>query len=169
MAEVERAVVGALEKQYADLLAPLKDLLVPKKFTLQYMQKLTRRQKPYIYSVPSQVESFFSKALFRYNILVRFACHGYANFIPCFHYVQLGVMLNSIKRLLDTLRPNLETQMKAWAACLPEGHGGAIFGERLNEVTIELRAKYKNFLQAIVEKLADNVSVLDITLVIHIV
>ena len=78
-------------------------------------------------------------------------------------------MLNSIKRLLDTLRPNLETQMKAWAACLPEGHGGAIFGERLNEVTIELRAKYKNFLQAIVEKLADNVSVLDITLIIHIV
>lgn len=63
MAEVERAVVGALEKQYADLLAPLKDLLVPKKFTLQYMQKLTRRQKPYIYSVPSQVESFFFRKL----------------------------------------------------------------------------------------------------------
>jgi len=50
--------------------------------------------------------------------------------------------------------------MKAWAECLPEGasQGGAMFGERLNEVTIELRAKYKNFLQAIVEKLAENVS-----------
>lgn len=73
--------------------------------------------------------------------------------------MQLGVMLNSIKRLLDTLRPRIETQMKAWAACLSDGagHGPAVFGERLNEVTIELRAKYKNFLQAIVEKLADNV------------
>lgn len=73
---------------------------------------------------------------------------------------QLGVMLNSLKRLLDTLRPKMETQMKAWVACLPgegAGHGRVVFGERLNEVTIELRAKYKNFLQAIVEKLADNV------------
>ncbi|KAG0598827.1 hypothetical protein M758_12G103500 [Ceratodon purpureus] len=119
MADVERAVVAALEKQYADLLAPLKDLLVPKKFSLQYMQKLTRRQKPTVYSAPAQ----------------------------------LGVMLNSIKRLLDTLRPKLETQMKAWAELLPDG---AVFGERHNEVTIELRAKYKNYLQAIVEKLAGN-------------
>lgn len=49
MADVERAAVATLEKQYAELLAPLKDLLVPKKFSLQYMQKLTRRQKPTIY------------------------------------------------------------------------------------------------------------------------
>jgi hypothetical protein len=58
MADVERAVVAALEKQYADLLAPLKDLLVPKKFSLQYMQKLTRRQKPIVYSAPTQVHIF---------------------------------------------------------------------------------------------------------------
>ena len=74
--------------------------------------------------------------------------------------LQLGVMLNTIKRLLDTLRPKIEMQMKAWAELLPDGAapGGAVFGERHNEVTIELRAKYKNFLQAIVEKLAENVS-----------
>lgn len=51
--------------------------------------------------------------------------------------------------------------MKTWVACLPEQGGGpdrVVFGERLNEVTIELRAKYKNYLQSIVEKLADNVS-----------
>lgn len=72
--------------------------------------------------------------------------------------LQLGVMLNSIKRLLETLRPKIEAQMKAWAECLPgASQGGAVFGERHNEVTIELRAKYKNFLQAIVEKLAENV------------
>jgi len=51
--------------------------------------------------------------------------------------------------------------MKTWVACLPEEGGRpdrVVFGERLNEVTIELRAKYKNYLQSIVEKLADNVS-----------
>lgn len=52
--------------------------------------------------------------------------------------------------------------MKAWAECLPDraSQGGAVYGERHNEVTIELRAKYKNYLQAIVEKLAENVSLL---------
>jgi len=55
VADVERAVIGALEKQYAEVLLPLKDVMIPKKFSLQYMQKLTRRQKPTIYSVPSQV------------------------------------------------------------------------------------------------------------------
>ncbi|XP_024364609.1 uncharacterized protein [Physcomitrium patens] len=124
MADVERAVVGTLEKQFADVIAPLKDFLVPKKFGLQYMQKLTRRQKPVIYNSPTQ----------------------------------LGVMVNTIKRLLDTLRPKIEAQMKTWAECLPEGavQGGVVFGERHNEVTIELRAKYKNYLHAIVEKLAEN-------------
>lgn len=75
--------------------------------------------------------------------------------------IQLGVLLNSLKRLLDTLRPRIESQMKTWVACLPEEGGGldrVVFGERLNEVTIELRAKYKSYLQSIVEKLADNVS-----------
>lgn len=76
------------------------------------------------------------------------------------HLSQLGVMVNSIKRLLDTLRPKIETQLKTWAAYLPEGavQGGAVVGERHNEVTIELRAKYKNYLHALVEKLAENVS-----------
>ncbi|BBM98900.1 hypothetical protein MPTK1_1g17040 [Marchantia polymorpha subsp. ruderalis] len=125
VADVERAIISAIEKQYSDVLTPLKDVMIPKKFSLQYMQKLTRRRSICLYSVPSQ----------------------------------LGVMLNSIKRLLDTLRPKVELQMKGWVSCLPVEGGGpgkSAFGERLNEVTIELRAKYKNYLHAIVEKLADN-------------
>lgn len=69
-------------------------------------------------------------------------------------------MLNSMKRLLDTLRPKVELHMKGWVACLPTDGGGVgktVFGEHFNEVTIEVRAKYKNYLHAIVEKLADNV------------
>jgi hypothetical protein len=72
---------------------------------------------------------------------------------------QLGVFLNTIKRLLDILRPKIENKMKSWVACLPMP-AELSFGERLNEVTVLLRAKYKNFLQAIIEKLFDNVKYL---------
>ncbi|CAM6082195.1 unnamed protein product [Calypogeia fissa] len=125
IADVERTIISAIEKQYSDVLTPLKDVMIPKKFSIQYMQKLTRRRSISLYSVPSQ----------------------------------LGVMLNSMKRLLDTLRPKVEQHMKGWVACLPTEGGGvgkAAFGEHFNEVTIEVRAKYKNYLHAIVEKLADN-------------
>ncbi|KAI5078599.1 hypothetical protein GOP47_0006270 [Adiantum capillus-veneris] len=123
MADVETAVVTALEKQYADALAPLKDVMVTKKFTLQYMQKLTRRRSLTLYTVPNQ----------------------------------LGTFLNTIKRLLDTLRPKIDVQIKSWAACISNVTGNKMgYGERSNEVTIFLRAKYKNFIQAIVEKLSDN-------------
>lgn len=123
IADVETAVIAALEKQYADTLSPLKDVMVTKKFSLQYMQRLTRRRSLSLYSVPNQ----------------------------------LGTFLNTIKRLLDTLRPKIDVQMKSWVACVSVETGGKTsFGERLNEVTILLRAKYKNFIQAVVEKLADN-------------
>ncbi|MCO5588510.1 hypothetical protein L7F22_042467 [Adiantum nelumboides] len=123
IADVEAAVVAALEKQYADALAPLKAVMITKKFTLQYMQKLTKRRSLTLYTVPNQ----------------------------------LGTFLNTIKRLLDTLRPKIDVQMKSWVACISNVMGNkVVYGERSNEVTIFLRAKYKNFVQAIVEKLADN-------------
>ncbi|PKI40415.1 hypothetical protein CRG98_039192 [Punica granatum] len=43
VADVEKAVVEALDKQYADVLLPLKDHLTPKKFGLKYVQKLAKR------------------------------------------------------------------------------------------------------------------------------
>ncbi|XP_057845324.1 uncharacterized protein LOC131054738 isoform X2 [Cryptomeria japonica] len=126
IADVEKAVLEALEKQYADVLAPLKENTVPKKFGLQYVQKLTKRRSMCLYSVPSQ----------------------------------LGVFLNTIKRLLDVLRPKIEAQLKSWVSCLPEGAcGNMIFGEHMSEITVMLRAKFKNYLQAIIDKLADNTQV----------
>lgn len=73
---------------------------------------------------------------------------------------QLGVILSTLKRLLESLRPKVEAQMKAWLAGIPlDGSDGrAAFGDRFAEVTVELRAKYKNTLSAIIEKLAQNVS-----------
>ncbi|KAL5558530.1 hypothetical protein UlMin_034741 [Ulmus minor] len=120
VADVEKATVEALEKQYADVLGPLKENLAPKKFGLKYVQKLTKRSLC-AYTVPDE----------------------------------LGILLNSMKRMLDVLRPRIEAQFKSWGACIPDG-GNANPGERLSEVTVMLRAKFRNYLQAVVEKVAEN-------------
>ncbi|KAI4389465.1 hypothetical protein MLD38_001690 [Melastoma candidum] len=120
VADIEKAVVEALDKQYADVLAPLKENLAPKKFGLKYVQKLAKR------SVCSYV-------------------------VPD----ELGILLNSMKRMLDILRPRVEVQFRTWGSCMPNS-GSTAPGERLSEVTVMLRAKFRNYLQAVVEKLAEN-------------
>ncbi|KAJ1383908.1 hypothetical protein SESBI_42978, partial [Sesbania bispinosa] len=120
IADIEKAVVEALDKQYADVLSPLKESMAPKKFGLKYMQKLAKRSTC-AYVVPDE----------------------------------LGILLNSLKRMLDVLRPRLESQFKSWGSCLPNA-GNSAPGERLSEVTVMLRAKFRNYLQTIVEKLVEN-------------
>ncbi|CAI9116173.1 OLC1v1017257C1 [Oldenlandia corymbosa var. corymbosa] len=120
VADVEKAIVDALEKQYADVLSPLKENLAPKRFGLKYVQKLTKRNVT-AYVVPEE----------------------------------LGTLLNSMKRMLDILRPKIEHQLKSWGSCIPDG-GNTAPGERLSEVTVMLRSKFRNYLQAVVEKLVEN-------------
>lgn len=57
------------------------------------------------------------------------------------------------------MRPKLEAQFKSWGSCIPNG-GNSVPGERLSEVTVMLRAKFRNYLQAVVEKLAENVGII---------
>ncbi|ERN19071.1 uncharacterized protein LOC18447445 isoform X1 [Amborella trichopoda] len=121
VADVERAVMKALEKQCCDILAPLKDT-IPKKLGMQ-MQKLTRRHSVALYIVPNQ----------------------------------LGTFLNTVKRILELLHCKVESVLRSWASYLPAtGDKKAAFGEQLNGVTVMLRTKYKNYLQATVEKLVSN-------------
>ncbi|RZB69596.1 uncharacterized protein LOC114384975 [Glycine soja] len=121
IADIEKAIVEALDKQYADVLSPLKESMGPKKFGLnKYVQKLAKRSTC-AYVVPDE----------------------------------LGILLNSLKRMLDSLRPRIESQFKTWGSCLPHV-GNTTPGERLSEVTVMLRAKFRNYVQAIVEKLAEN-------------
>lgn len=121
IADVEKAIVEALDKQYADVLSPLKENLAPKKFGFKYVQKLTKRSVC-AYTVPDE----------------------------------LGILLNSMKRMLDILRPKIETQFKSWGSCIPVGGSNTAPGERLSEVTVMLRAKFRSYVQAVVEKLAEN-------------
>ncbi|KAL8145434.1 hypothetical protein AgCh_003556 [Apium graveolens] len=120
IADIEKAVVEALDKQYADVVSPLKENMAPKKFGFKYVQKLAKRSVG-LYVVPEE----------------------------------LGILLNSMKRMLDVLRPKVEHQLKSWGSCIPDG-GNTAPGERLSEVTVMLRSKFRTYLQAVVEKLAEN-------------
>ncbi|KAL2907285.1 Ankyrin repeat domain-containing protein 50 [Bienertia sinuspersici] len=70
---------------------------------------------------------------------------------------ELGVVLNSMRKMLDVLLPKIEAQMKAWSGCIDDA-GIAVPGERLTEVTIRLRAKFRNYIQAVLEKLLENIN-----------
>ncbi|XP_011082883.1 uncharacterized protein LOC105165535 [Sesamum indicum] len=120
-ANIERAIIKALERQYHDILTPLRDS-IPKRLGMQ-VQKLARRQSTTYYSIPSQ----------------------------------LGIFLNTMKRILDVLHCRIEDKLKSWASYLPiNGDNKSTFGEQMNATTVLLRTKYKNYIQAIVVKLASN-------------
>lgn len=118
---VERAIVKSLEKQYSDILTPLKDS-IPKRLNM-HVQKLTRRQSTALYSVPTQ----------------------------------MGTFVNTIKRILDVLHQRVEDILRQWASCLPVIEDKkSLFGEQMNVITVLLRTKYRNYMQAAVDKLVSN-------------
>ncbi|KAK7386073.1 hypothetical protein VNO78_32151 [Psophocarpus tetragonolobus] len=121
VANIERAIVKSLEKQYSDILTPLKDT-IPKRLHLQ-VQKIARRQSATVHMVPNQ----------------------------------LGIFLNTLKRILDVLHCRVEDILNSWASCLPVmGDKKTLFGEQMNGITVLLRTKYKTYLQAIIGNLVNN-------------
>ncbi|KAK3025513.1 hypothetical protein RJ639_042048 [Escallonia herrerae] len=70
---------------------------------------------------------------------------------------QLGTFLNTIKRIVDILHCRIEEKLKSWASYLPvNSDNKSTFGEQMNGVTVLLRTKYKNYMQATVVKLVSN-------------
>ena len=81
------------------------------------------------------------------------------NILLLFYFQQLGIFLNTMKRILDVLHCKVEEILKSWASYLPVmGDKKSLFGEQMNGITVLLRTKYKNYLQAIVGKFISNVS-----------
>ncbi|CAD5335917.1 unnamed protein product [Arabidopsis thaliana] len=117
VADSEKAIVEAMEKQFTEILSPLKESKI---FGLKIVKKFTKGT-PNPYSVPKE----------------------------------LGVLLNSMKRVLDILRPSIENRFKSWNSYIPDGEN-RVLGERLSEVTVLLRSKFRSYMQALVEKLAEN-------------
>ncbi|ESQ40995.1 hypothetical protein EUTSA_v10015247mg [Eutrema salsugineum] len=118
VADSERVMIEALEKQFSEILSPLKD---SKTCPLKYVQRLTKIGTSHLYSVPKE----------------------------------LGVFLNSVKTVLDNLRPSIENRFEVWNYYLSDIKIG-VLGEQLSEVTVLLRSKFRSYMQALVEKLAEN-------------
>ncbi|KAL8472205.1 hypothetical protein ACS0TY_029429 [Phlomoides rotata] len=127
IADVEKAVVESLEKQYAEVISVLKENTMPKKFGLKYVQKFTKGNSP------------------PYNVSA-----------------ELGVLLNSMKRMLDVLRPQIESQLKSWGSCMPES-GNVAPGEKLSEVTVMIRSKFRAYMQSVIDKLVENTKLHNVT------
>lgn len=73
-------------------------------------------------------------------------------------YPQLGIFLNTLKRILDVLHCRVEDILNSWASCLPViGDKKTLFGEQMNGITVLLRTKYKTYLQAIIGNLVNSV------------
>ncbi|CAN8264255.1 unnamed protein product [Cochlearia groenlandica] len=117
VADAEKATAEAMEKQFAEILSPLKESKI---FGMKIVKKFTKGT-PNPYSVPKE----------------------------------LGVLLNSMKRVLDILRPSIENRFKSWNSFIPDGEN-RVLGDRLSEVTVLLRAKFRSYMQALIEKLAEN-------------
>ncbi|KAL6277294.1 hypothetical protein ACE6H2_020895 [Prunus campanulata] len=121
VADVEKAIVEALDKNYGDVLSPLKDNLTNKILGFKYVHKLSRQGRN-MYSVPNE----------------------------------LGILFNSMKRMLDVLWPNIETRLMSWSSCIPDGYAT---GVRLQDEAAMLRTKFRSYRLAVVEKLAENTRV----------
>ncbi|XP_011657956.1 uncharacterized protein LOC101209129 isoform X1 [Cucumis sativus] len=121
-ADIEKTIFESLERQYSEVLSPLKDNSVPIMVS-KYFQKFSRQS----------VDTFF---------------------IPD----ELGILLNTMKRMLDEFMPQIERKLNSLASSYmtDEGHAN---GEYLSEVTLVLRAKFRSYLHAVVEKLAENTRV----------
>ncbi|KAI7732816.1 hypothetical protein M8C21_014062, partial [Ambrosia artemisiifolia] len=77
------------------------------------------------------------------------------NSLPYSFPEELGTLFNSMKKMLDVLQPEIEKQFKSRISCISQSEN-AVPGELLSEVTVTLRTKLRNYMQAAVEKLAGN-------------
>ncbi|VVB09773.1 unnamed protein product [Arabis nemorensis] len=96
IADAERALIEALEKQFSEVLSPLKESKI---FALKYVQRLTKTGTSNLYSVPKE----------------------------------LGVLLNSMKKVLDKLRSSIENRFKVWNSYFPDKES-RVLGDRAAEI-----------------------------------
>ncbi|KAL0888189.1 hypothetical protein Bca101_012172 [Brassica carinata] len=116
VADTERLMLEALEKQFSEVLSHVKDNKIS---ALKYVQRLTKKGT---YSVPKE----------------------------------LGVFLNSMKRVLDKLRTSTEAQFEEWNSYLSDKKK-RVLGEQLSQVTVLFKSKFRSYTQALVEKLVENI------------
>ncbi|XP_031375043.1 uncharacterized protein LOC116189497 isoform X2 [Punica granatum] len=157
VADVERAIIKSLEKQYNDILDPLKDS-IPKRLNMQ-VQKLTRRQSAAVYSVPGQLGTFLCTIKRILDVLhckLEDILKCWASYLPVTGDKKslFGEQMNGINVLLRTkyktylqatvaklvgnLQANRLTRLKKILEETKEEDGEAEVRERMQHLTLQL-------------------------------
>ncbi|KAK4359130.1 hypothetical protein RND71_021359 [Anisodus tanguticus] len=158
IADIEKAILDALEKQYPDAIADIEKAILDA-LKKQYADAVADIEKAILDALEKQYADVLSPL--KENLTPKKFGLKYVQKLAkrsvCPYIVpdDLGILLNSMKRMLDILRPKIEQQFKSWVSCIPEG-GNTTPGERLSEVTVMLRSKFRNYVQTVIEKLAEN-------------
>ncbi|KAJ0984715.1 hypothetical protein J5N97_003071 [Dioscorea zingiberensis] len=79
IADIAKAVIKALERQHADVLAPLKCCMTSKKFGMKYVQKFAQRNSICLYIVPDELGIFLNsiKSLYEVTVMLRAKFRNY--------------------------------------------------------------------------------------------
>ncbi|CAK9151820.1 unnamed protein product [Ilex paraguariensis] len=157
VANVERAIVKALEKQYSDTLTPLKDN-IPKRLGMQ-VQKLARRQSTALYSIPNQLGTFLNTIKRILDVLhcrVEDNLKSWASYLPVNgdkkstfgeHMNGIIVLLRTkyknyiqaiIIKLVGNMQANRSTRLQKILEVTKEADGEAEIRERMQMLSSQL-------------------------------
>ncbi|KAJ0052673.1 hypothetical protein Pint_01782 [Pistacia integerrima] len=157
VANVERAIIRALEKQYNEILTPLKDS-IPKRLNL-HVQKLTRRQSTTLYSVPSQLGTFLNTIKRILDILhckVKDILKSWASYLPVVgdkkslfgeQMNEVTVLLRTkyktylqatVEKLVSNMQTNRNTRLKRILEEIKEEDGEAEVREKMQMLCSQL-------------------------------
>ncbi|XP_078154490.1 uncharacterized protein LOC144549583 [Carex rostrata] len=131
VADVERSIISALEKQYREILAPIKEGIQK---TLEDNVKKIGNTLGRVFGPNQEKEES--------SIYV----------VPA----QLGTFMNTLKRMMDVLHCWVEEMMRPWVPLLTVSDEISPFGEHMNSISVVLKQKYRKYLQAVVKKLLSN-------------
>ncbi|XP_039124008.1 uncharacterized protein LOC120260571 isoform X2 [Dioscorea cayenensis subsp. rotundata] len=163
VADVERAIMKAIEKQYNDILIPLRDG-IPKMLEKQ-VQKFTRRQSTQVYAVPNQLGTFLNTVKRMLDVLhtrVEEKLKSWASYLtlvrdgnPVFGEQMNGIVVllrkkykkyveAIVEKLISNTQTNRTTRLKRILEDTKEAEGEAEIRERMQALSMQLTDSIQN-------------------------
>ncbi|KAM0932315.1 hypothetical protein DsansV1_C46g0241501 [Dioscorea sansibarensis] len=163
VADVERAIMKAIEKQYNDILIPLRDG-IPKMLEKQ-VQKFTRRQSTQVYVVPNQLGTFLNTLKRMLDVLhprVEEKLKSWASYLTLVRDGNpvIGEQMNGIvvllrkkykkyveaivEKLISNTQTNRTTRLKRILEDTKEAEGEAEIRERMQALSMQLTDSIQN-------------------------
>ncbi|XP_057954737.1 uncharacterized protein LOC131148823 isoform X2 [Malania oleifera] len=163
VANVERAIIKALERQYSDNLTPLKDS-IPKRLNM-HVQKLARRQSATLYYAPAQLGTFLNTIKRILDVLhcrVEEILKSWASYMPAtgdrkslFGEQMNGVTVllrtkyknyaqATVGKLISNMQVNRSTRLKRVLEEIKEADGEAEIREKMQMLSSQLIESISN-------------------------